>query len=77
MSGRLSMKNVEDGRLCFFFNKILRLKRGIITDVKCLHACGPYYSKEFGYLERDIAKYRNSNLGNIANVYESYKEIDS
>lgn len=72
-SGKLNMKNVEDGRLIFMFKKILRLKHGVIKGVECLHACGPYYSKLYGYLERDIAKYKLANFEKFVDIYKDYK----
>jgi len=74
LTGSLSMKKSEDGILCALFKRVLRLKRGVIQGVKCLHACGPYYSKLFGYLDRDIEKYRMSKLNNAADTYCEYKK---
>ncbi len=68
---RLDMKNGEDGQLMSLFRKILRKKFGVIKDVKCLHACGPKYSKMFGYLDRDIEKYGNANLDTFVEMYSS------
>lgn len=74
LTGKLTMKKSEDGMLCALFQRVLGLKRGVIKDLKCLHACGPYYSKLFGYLDRDIEKYKISNLDKIADIYSEYKE---
>lgn len=52
--------------------KLLGKKSGIIKNIKCLHASGPYYSKHYGLLERDIEKYRVSNLGALVDVYKNY-----
>jgi glycosyltransferase involved in cell wall biosynthesis len=69
----LSMKNAEDGRLSYLLNKWLKLKYGIIKDIKCFHAAGPYYSREYGYLDRDIEKYKISGLDNFVEMYKEYK----
>ena len=55
----------------FLFGKILRKKFGVIKDVKCLHACGPKYSKMFGYLDRDIEKYKSADLGGLVEMYST------
>ncbi|MDR0526439.1 MAG: glycosyltransferase family 2 protein [Spirochaetaceae bacterium] len=70
---RLDMKNGEDGVLCYLFENILGLKQGLTKGIKCFHACGPWYSKEFGYLDRDIQKYKASGLDNFVELYNKYK----
>lgn len=72
--GKLNMKKGEDSVLNFFFRVVLRLKNGIIKDVKCLHANGPYYSKQYGFLERDIEKYKISNLNEFVDIYKSHSD---
>jgi glycosyltransferase involved in cell wall biosynthesis len=69
----LSMKSAEDGILSQLFSRWLKLKSGVIKDVFCFHASGPFYSKEAGYLDRDIEKYRNSDLGDFVKMYEKFK----
>ena len=70
---RISMRNGEDGSLSKLMRKKLGLRCGVIDNVRCFHASGPYYSKKFGYLNRDIAKYRESGLTHMTDIYEAYK----
>jgi len=65
----LSMSYGEDRVLC---SRVISvgLGVGIIRDAKCLHASGPYFSREFGYLERDVEKYRMSGMTELAEMYE-------
>lgn len=44
--------------LCFRLGKRI----GIVKKHVCFHACGPIYAKEYGLLNREIAKYEASNL---------------
>ena len=69
----LSMSQSEDGVLC---SRVISmgLGAGIIHDHTCLHACGPTFSKEYGYLERDIEKYRIAGLTEMAQMYEGMRE---
>ena len=69
----LSMSHSEDGVLC---SRVISmgLGAGIIHDHTCLHACGPTFSKEYGYLERDIEKYRIAGLTEMAQMYEGMRE---
>ncbi len=69
----LSMASVEDGVLTERVRKS-GLKTGIIKDVKCFHACGPFYSGAYGYLDRDIEKYAMAGLDGFAASYRSFKE---
>lgn len=64
----LSMKLGEDGALQNLF-KLIGKKSGIIKDQKCFHAAGPYYSKQFEQLERDIEKYKVSGLTQFVDIY--------
>jgi len=48
------------------------LKIGIISGLKCFHACGPYYASLFGDLAQDVRKYRDSGLHTLAEHYDSY-----
>jgi glycosyltransferase involved in cell wall biosynthesis len=74
LGGKLNMKCGEDGKLSSLFEGKLKLRHGLIKDTTCFHACGPYYSKQYGYLDRDIAKYKKSGLENFVNIYQQYKE---
>lgn len=69
----LNMKRSEDGLLAKLFQKRLGLKSGLIKEATCFHACGPYYAKEFGHLEREIEKYAISGLNNFVDIYKKYK----
>ena len=69
----LSMINVEDGVLTERVRK-LGLRTGIIKDVKCFHANGPYYSKAYGYIDRDMEKYAMSGLESFVTTYRNVKE---
>lgn len=70
----LNMRTSEDGCLSTLFNKKLGLFSGILKNEKCLHASGPYYSKKFDALDRDIEKYRLSRMQDFVNVYSKYKK---
>lgn len=69
----LSMKHPEDGFITRNFKSKLKLKCGIIKDAVCLHACGPFYAKEYDHLDREIAKYSKVGLKSIAAEYEKIK----
>lgn len=70
---RINMKVSEDGLLAGLFLRWCGLKSGIIKGEYCFHASGPHYSREYGFLDRDIEKYRVSGLGGFVDTYESYK----
>lgn len=67
----LNFKKGEDGTLSRLFRKWLKLKNGIIKNKYCFHACGPYYAKKYGHLEREIEKYRASGLEDYVEKYEA------
>jgi hypothetical protein len=68
----LNMRHSEDGALEKLFRWFLHLKSGIIQDAHCFHACGPYYSKENGYLQRDIEKYNKARLDAFVDAYKKF-----
>ncbi|MDH1240705.1 glycosyltransferase family 2 protein [Acinetobacter johnsonii] len=68
----LSMKLGEDGALQNLF-RLIGKKSGIIKDQKCFHAAGPFYSKQFKQLERDIEKYKVSGLTQFVDEYGKVK----
>ena len=70
---RMDMKQSEDGLLSGLIGKWLGLKSGIIKGQCCFHATGPYYSKENGYLDRDIEKYRSAGLSSFVDTYTKFK----
>lgn len=69
----LDMKVSEDGLLVGLFAKWLKLKSGIIKGYRCFHASGPHYSKEYGFLDRDIEKYKDAGLDWFVEKYKEYK----
>ncbi|EFD2830417.1 glycosyltransferase, partial [Escherichia coli] len=68
----LSFKRGEDAVLSKLFS-IMGKKSGIIKDIRCLHATGPYYAKMFGSLERDIEKYDVAGIENMRDIYKKYQ----
>lgn len=70
---KISMKVSEDGMLSLLFNKKLKLKSGLIKNAICFHACGPYYAKQYGQLDREIEKYKNAGLDSYVDKYEQYR----
>lgn len=68
----LSMKQAEDGFLAYNFQRRLKLKAGVIKDQVCFHANGPYYAKQYGHLDREIEKYRQSGLQSYVDDYQKY-----
>jgi glycosyltransferase involved in cell wall biosynthesis len=68
----LNMKNSEDGFLARSLHKKLGLKSGIIKNQVCFHATGPYYAKQYGHLDREIEKYKQSGLQELVDSYEKY-----
>jgi hypothetical protein len=69
-----SMKAGEDSFLQNNFRKKLSLKGGIIREAVCFHACGPYYAREYGHLEREIEKYTISGLQSFVDHYSKYRD---
>lgn len=70
---RLNMYKSEDGKLSRLMASKLGLRSGIMKDVCCLHACGPYYSKMYGALERDLIKFKEAKLDAFVDWYNSEK----
>ena len=52
----------EDGVLAILMDVVLSLKTGLIQSEVCLHACGPYYAKQYGHIDREVEKYEKSGL---------------
>jgi glycosyltransferase involved in cell wall biosynthesis len=69
----LSMKEGEDGFLSGKLKEKLGLESGIIKSEFCFHACGPYYAKQYGHLDREIEKYATSGMEQMANQYRNLK----
>jgi glycosyltransferase involved in cell wall biosynthesis len=70
---RLNMRRSEDGYLIAQMRRFLHLKCGIIRNAVCLHACGPYYARLYGHLEREVEKYSNSGLPDFADRYRNFE----
>ena len=70
---KIDMGTAEDGTLAYLFGKWLRLKSGLIRDHRCFHASGPYYSAKYGFVDRDIEKYKDAGLDNFVEEYERYR----
>ncbi|MFE8101379.1 glycosyltransferase [Brenneria goodwinii] len=68
---KFNFQNGEDNFLCQTMKKRGK-KFGIIKKIKCFHAAGPYYSKKFEQLNRDILKYQESGLDDYVNKYKEY-----
>ena len=77
MSGKYTMKQGEDGKISRLMRRKLKLKSGLLKDEKCFHACGPYYSQKYGFLDRDIEKYKNGRLNRYVKVYRSFKKKEN
>ena len=70
---KLNMRNGEDGKLAYLMHSKLRLKSGIMKGIKCFHACGPYYSKMYGYLDRDLIKFKEAKLDQFVDLYKDFE----
>jgi glycosyltransferase involved in cell wall biosynthesis len=69
----LSMTHGEDGLISNLLKSKLKLRNGLIKNQKCLHASGPYYSKLYGCLDRDISKYQKAGLKKLVHLYQDHK----
>lgn len=72
---KLNMATGEDATIGWFFRNLLRKKPAVLAGEKCLHATGPFYSKKYGYLERDIEKYKMAGLKDLQKIYEDYRDL--
>lgn len=70
--GRYNFKHGEDGALQILF-KIIGKRSGIIKGLKCFHATGPYYSKHYNLIDRDIEKYSDSGRVDLVSKYKNYE----
>ena len=70
---RLNMGKGEDGKLRKLMAAKLNLRFGIMKNINCFHACGPYYSKIYGYLERDLIKFKAAKLTAFVDLYTDFK----
>lgn len=70
--GKYNFKHGEDGALQILF-KFIGKQSGIIKGKKCFHATGPYYSKHYNLLNRDIEKYNDSGRTDLVNKYKKYE----
>jgi glycosyltransferase involved in cell wall biosynthesis len=69
---RLNMQNGEDGKLSKLMYSKLGLRSGLMKNIICFHACGPYYSKMYGCIERDIIKYKEAGLKKFVDIYKDF-----
>lgn len=69
---KLSFNNGEDAVISRYFRRLGK-KSGVIKDVKCFHAVGPYYAKQYRSLDRDIEKYETAGITYLSDEYKSHK----
>ncbi|MFA6086789.1 glycosyltransferase family 2 protein [Mucilaginibacter sp.] len=74
MFTNLNMRKSEDGVLAQYFQRKLGLKSGIIKNAVCFHATGPYYARQYGHMDREIEKYKQSKMQTLVLHYEEYKD---
>ena len=73
---KMNAKTPEDAyiaSLCFRLHKRI----GIIRDTVVFHACGPVYSRENHYLDRDIEKHLAGESFVLAALYQAEKGIET
>ncbi|MDD5185251.1 MAG: glycosyltransferase [Paludibacter sp.] len=70
---RLNMGKGEDGKLRRLMHSKLNLRSGIIKNITCFHACGPYYSNIYGFIERDLFKFKAAKLNAFVDLYNNFK----
>lgn len=70
---RLNMGKGEDGKLRRLMSSKLSLKSGIMKNISCFHASSPYYSKIYGYIERDLIKFKAARLNAFVDLYNDFK----
>lgn len=69
---KLSFNNGEDAVISRYFRRLGK-KSGVIKDVKCFHAVGPYYAKQYSSLDRDIEKYETAGITYLSDEYKSHR----
>ena len=70
---RLNMFKSEDGKLSRLMFAKLKLRSGLMKNISCLHACGPYYSKNFGCIKRDLIKFKTAKLTAFVDLYTKFE----
>ena len=69
---KLGFNNGEDAVISRYFRRLGK-KSGVIKDVKCFHAVGPYYAKQYGSLDRDIEKYETAGITYLSDEYKNHR----
>jgi|GEM_PF-39204 len=72
----LSFREAGDDAVLYRKATSAGMRAGIIRDLRCLHASGPHYSRQFGCLDRDMEKYRVNGLPEMVAAYGRVKERD-
>ena len=62
----------QDGVMVNLMISVFRKKSGLVKNTKCLHACGPFYAREYGYLAAGIEKYATAG---ILDQVEKYRQV--
>jgi len=65
---KLNMAFTEDNALNIRV-RAAGMKTGILKDIRCFHAAGPYYAYKFAYSESEIHKYEPVNMLRYAQDY--------
>jgi glycosyltransferase involved in cell wall biosynthesis len=69
---KLDMSKGEDGKLSYLMRSKLNLKSGVMKGIRCFHASGPYYSKMFGCMDRDLMKFKEAKLDQFVALYKDF-----
>jgi len=67
---KFSLSRPQDYVISGLIRRILFKKTGILEGVKCLHACGPLYAKEFGRVDFDMKKMAESDCKERIHLYQ-------
>ena len=62
----------QDGIMVNLMISVFRKKSGLVKNTKCLHACGPLYAREYGYLAVGMEKYASAG---ILDQVEKYRQV--
>ncbi len=71
---QITGRTTEDG-IIMNIVKNNNLRFGLIKDIKCYHASGEYYAKKFGYLEREMEKFRMQGFDHHADMIKQADEF--
>lgn len=67
---RFSLRHPQDWVISGLVRRVLRKRNGVIRGVKCLHAYGPLYAREFGRLKYDWEKLETWRSVGLKSEYE-------